>query len=584
MKLHEKFPISETISSPEKWQEVILETIAHFKKIKWLEQREKDGFNIVTGGPWKIAVKNGYLFSLPSEKEDKLLLETSELLLLHRHQQNLRKVLVEFPAEIKDYLIEKLDPKEEQFSFKRSELNHGNSSKSIKKAAATIRCMTFGKSIKSRQTASLVVWRLIAKHIDHKIFSKTLSLHGYYSSFHEYNLLLANKDEVERLSESTPSIVSAWLSIKNKDKVKNVTTYTGHEVDEYIKNLKSTGIVAEVKEYLKNKNAYSGKNWKYICKLKPRWAKFLFGVTKFNIGDAGDRIEDLFNLLTVIRVIPRLKIYKRFILFYISNLSQHPNLPIEDFHIFAQRYFERSYREKVATFWYQTMMPAMDWWISLGREFRLTNTQRKSNWKWFHKKQLEWHEEFRANNVNTNHIEIGKIYEWDSSIKNELIIDKYKIIPLTNSNMLSEEGSLMSHCVSGYDFYCYNGTSRIFAIVNNNTRVATLELKITYPGNFIRNKNGKIKWTVSQVKGFHNEQVEPDVNKISAKIANIYTEEFLKIPHSKGKIIGDKQTPDKNNMDELLERVENIEVARNGIRGFNLNGLEYANIQNNIAI
>lgn len=577
MQFHEKFPISKKVVSTKKWQEILSETIAHFSKIKWLVRKEEDGFYIVRGGPWEVAVKDGYLFSLENTLDQKKCLTLSEKLLLHRHHQNLNKTLMKFPAEIKEYLIKKLNPNNDHSI--RVEITYAESSKKIAAAAAAIRCMTFGKTIRSRQTASLVVWRSIAKKIDYKIFSRTLSLHGYYSTFSEYNILLANKDEVERLSESTPGVVAAWLAIKAKDNIVKTVPKTEDGFNKYVEEIKCESVVAELKEYLAKHNAYSPKNWKYICKLKPRWAKFLFtlvghystGTT--HQGEMGDKLEGLLNLLTEIKSIPRLKIYKKFVSFYLSNLSQHPTLPVEDFHIFLQRYFERSYKERVNAFWIQKMHPAIDWWVSLGRDFRLNNTQRKSPWKWFQKKQVEWHEQFGLANDNQTAILSGN-YEWDSSITEETIIDKYTIIPLINSDMLSTEGSEMSHCVSGYDYYCCEGKSRIFSIMQKKEKIATLELKKVEADNFV--KDSKIKWIVSQVRGFRNASVESKVNKLSIKVATMYTDAFLKNPHGKGKNLGKKKTPDENNVDQLVAAVRDMEVARNRFR--ELNGLDqYAN-------
>jgi len=53
---------------------------------------------------------------------------------------------------------------------------------------------------------------------------------------------------------------------------------------------------------------------------------------------------------------------------------------------------------------------------------------------------------------------------WPSLVKETKTPDGIKIVPLTDTSMLTEEGSNQHHCVGGYSRYCINASRQIFSI------------------------------------------------------------------------------------------------------------------------
>lgn len=143
-----------------------------------------------------------------------------------------------------------------------------------------------------------------------------------------------------------------------------------------------------------------------------------------------------------------------------------------------------------------------------------------ATWASLMRKQHVWHMEFVRKEMERRKEE-GGCWSWAPYVQH-LVQGKLEAVSLNTSDDLWEEGSLMNHCVGGYDQNCYQNVSRIYSIRRGEERVATLE---------IRKEAGKL--TIGQLYGCGNSVVkdrsvvmfskqvlsackrvpEPDVNK-----------------------------------------------------------------------
>lgn len=55
---------------------------------------------------------------------------------------------------------------------------------------------------------------------------------------------------------------------------------------------------------------------------------------------------------------------------------------------------------------------------------------------------------------------------------------EWRIVELTNSRSLAEEGAAMGHCVGSYARWCHQGMSAIFSLTADGARRATVEIGI----------------------------------------------------------------------------------------------------------
>jgi hypothetical protein len=79
-------------------------------------------------------------------------------------------------------------------------------------------------------------------------------------------------------------------------------------------------------------------------------------------------------------------------------------------------------------------------------------------------------------------------------------------VSLNDSDALWEEGKMMGHCVGGFDERCYHNYSRIYSILRDGERAATLEL---------RYDNGKL--TIGQLYGQRNSAIKDKAINLFAK-------------------------------------------------------------------
>lgn len=85
---------------------------------------------------------------------------------------------------------------------------------------------------------------------------------------------------------------------------------------------------------------------------------------------------------------------------------------------------------------------------------------------------------------------------WDSALGDQALGD-YRVIPLTSSWALRQEGRAIRHCVGGYDELCAKNRARVFSIRDlMEKRSATQSL--VFRDNY---------WHLEQVKGVENAEV-----------------------------------------------------------------------------
>lgn len=104
-------------------------------------------------------------------------------------------------------------------------------------------------------------------------------------------------------------------------------------------------------------------------------------------------------------------------------------------------------------------------------------------------------------------------YSWFSSWGEPEVIQQVLVTPLTNSDQLWREGSLMKHCVgwNGYDRACYDGGSQIFSLIEqDSSRRSTLCLiRIEASG----------YWRVQQNRSYHNQAVSDRLSEVGKQVA-----------------------------------------------------------------
>ena len=118
------------------------------------------------------------------------------------------------------------------------------------------------------------------------------------------------------------------------------------------------------------------------------------------------------------------------------------------------------------------------------------------SWAEANRRQKEWHDMILRRERS------GKeSVAWDSLIGPSANPQTgFSATPLTDGGMLWDEGKAMHHCVSSYARTCENGGSRIFGILKDGERFATLELA----------QDGDGEWRSVQLKGRFNKIIDDE--------------------------------------------------------------------------
>ena len=118
------------------------------------------------------------------------------------------------------------------------------------------------------------------------------------------------------------------------------------------------------------------------------------------------------------------------------------------------------------------------------------------SWTEANRRQKEWHDMIQRSERS------GKeSVAWDSLVGPDANPQTgFSSIPLTDGGMLWDEGKAMRHCVSTYADKCQNGESRVFGILKDGERFATLELAL----------DGDGEWSSVQLKGRFNKIIDDE--------------------------------------------------------------------------
>lgn len=153
-------------------------------------------------------------------------------------------------------------------------------------------------------------------------------------------------------------------------------------------------------------------------------------------------------------------------------------------------------------------------WVTQARP-ALDRNQKTAPWGWFMEQQRLWHErEAVRRAARQADATPGAGSNWESLL-GEVVVNGFKVAPLTDSEQLYEEGREMHHCVGEYSDRCAQGTSRIFSIRSaEDRRLATLELARDYED----------RWVVRQNFGPCNQRVDEALGDVGWAACRMYND------------------------------------------------------------
>jgi hypothetical protein len=281
--------------------------------------------------------------------------------------------------------------------------------------------------------------------------------------------------------------------------------------------------------------------WRYLIKLPPRYVQAI--LVAGGGGAYSRNFAQLINWLAAIGVVPRYSLIKPIL----RNLSVWDKT--DDFTAVMRSGLSHAQkmRRGVRTFFEDQLLLVMDWFSNSGevrqkivvrpefgvapvryggcRQVVLDKNQRKADWSWFVRQQDVWHQEMRQADRIRQEVEAAKLKTetkndfWESLLPEFAMRHppkSYRVIPLTNTHALIDEGKEMHHCVASYAASCIEGDSRVFSIFEEGeNKVATLE---------IRNAGGlgNDHWRVNQCRGVCNKDVSDEVKSIANEVARRY--------------------------------------------------------------
>ena len=123
----------------------------------------------------------------------------------------------------------------------------------------------------------------------------------------------------------------------------------------------------------------------------------------------------------------------------------------------------------------------VDWVHQTGQE-HLTRAQRQAGWRWLVSKSLQWEEHKKVV------LQLFGESWWVPAT--ELTIGDFEFRFLSNPLEVWEEGQAMRHCAYDLVPRCEAGTSWVMSILRAGTRIATMELRLTYA-----------QWRIHQLRG-----------------------------------------------------------------------------------
>lgn len=162
------------------------------------------------------------------------------------------------------------------------------------------------------------------------------------------------------------------------------------------------------------------------------------------------------------------------------------------------------------------------------------HTPKTITWNTLLKRSEIWHEMVAMQTVNEKSRLVWNSVLLETSMPK---IEGYTAKPLTNGGQLFLEGKAMHHCVSSYAEKCMKGTCRIFSLMKDGERVATLELVFNHCTQL---------WSSGQLLGPYNSGIkDANVIQLATSIELEYNAAFTQ----------------KKNQESLYERVK-LEVKK----------------------
>ena len=359
-----------------------------------------------------------------------------------------------------------------------------------------------------------VIGKVLWDNIDREIAGYALAMAGRKVNSNHYNFVWRNLEDVRHLYNTTPALLPVFAATMIEKDV--LTKVPGdYSQGQFPELNKVNDIVPTIQKALGN---ISHKSWRYLCKLKPRWAGYLsvhFRIHKKDIEKREVKPIDVFggnlnaihitsilNILSEIGEMPKYTTFRAYTSgVKYSNDAQLEGDAFSNYISFCRTAFRESLKKK-KNFYFEEFSVTKDWFsraigqITNNYDYpagAFTNSQRKSPWSWYMRKQKEWHDEAtefharRAAQANAEYLEKRKNMKWESIVAayEDEKFAEYSVIPLLTADELGEEGKVMHHCVGSYADACMNGQSRIFSIRKENKSVATVEIGI-----LIGNKRG----------------------------------------------------------------------------------------------
>ena len=200
--------------------------------------------------------------------------------------------------------------------------------------------------------------------------------------------------------------------------------------------------------------------------------------------------------------------------------------------ILLSRLFDKALAEGCARAW-----PAVELvndWLSNAEWGIWRDLPDNVSWADANRRQKDWHDMIQRRKRSEK-----ESIAWESLIGPDANPQTgFSSIPLTDGGMLWDEGKAMRHCVSSYAEKCQEGGARIFGILRDGERFATLELGVDADG----------RWREAQLKGKCNDSIADErALEFTSQIRQKY-----QAAHDVKMANAAKATPESNNIAEKL--------------------------------
>ena len=387
---------------------------------------------------------------------------------------------------------------------------------------------------KSLQDLMRILFHYIWKYADQDCMKIIIKCVGYGANTADFNLLGENLEEIKGIYAATPALIPIWLGFQYDQRAQHEPTglmADGWEIHRQIRggpndrqqNIKTESVVQDIRENLKRINASSGQIWKYICRMKPRWARTFMSRCR------PEYRSNMLSLLAEVGELPKYTVFKEICAncynFGVGDNHHEVAQPTAADRIdrrikiaFLRASFRASKKKLAKKFYTAEASLVWDWISKLDRP--LDHNQLRSPWTWYMEKQKSWHEEeilrqrerMAAEKAKREEFEKNRKYAWDSLIE-PFDRNGYHVVPLLKAQDLREEGEEMHHCVGSYDRTCEEGTCRIFSIQKEGKRVATLDIRKMRDISK-QDENLGWRWVQQQIRGSCNIEPEDEVKRI----------------------------------------------------------------------